>query len=164
MLSYIYSALPSLESPLMAGRVRWVGPALPLKCLAPYHLGIFKTPWNLLLNRSHRSCQAPRQRYSVHSCGEKAPMPLTHTTFSLASGRRPEALLPQLVGVGGLSAGRELAARLVPCLHSHFPRIVTLFRLDQMNRNKQQFAHHRNHRHALLHATSHQTMIIGSKG
>ncbi len=65
---------------------------------------------------------------------------------------------------GGVAAGRELAARLAPCLHGHFPRIVPLLRLDQMDGDNQHFAHDCHDRHALFHATSHQALVVSPKG
>src|SRR6266700_1318478 len=65
---------------------------------------------------------------------------------------------------GGRRTGRELAARLAPCLYGHFPRIVVLLRLYQMDGDNQHFAHHGHHRQALFHATSHQALVVGSKG
>jgi len=68
-----------------------------------------------------------------------------------------------ITGWGGRSRG-ELAARLAHHGSSHFASIIILLRLDQMGRDDEQFAHDRHHRHAFFHASTHQTMVIDSKG
>ncbi len=70
----------------------------------------------------------------------------------------------QALRCGGPHAGRELDARLAPCLHGHFPRIVTLLRLNEMDGDKQHFAHDCHHGHALFHAPSHQALVVSPKG
>src|SRR5258708_22069760 len=49
-------------------------------------------------------------------------------------------------------------------LYGHFPRIVTLLRLDEMDGDNQHFAHHCHDRHALFHAPSHQAPVVSPKG
>src|SRR5260370_8860330 len=75
----------------------------------------------------------------------------------------PRGSASSTVGESG-HAGRELAARLAPCPPCHFPRIVPLLRLDQIDSDNHTFSPAPPHRQPLFLCTTHPSAVYTPTG